>query len=222
MCACACVRLLCVCLYAREYARCVRHAVHVQPRNRQAQAQLGPARRRCSNRIFIYAWELDRPRLVAFGALPARASCRWLRGGALAAYPYISTPPARLGRQLGRGRNIFSVKAWRPCCLQVGPWVTQETTARGHPPLSVASRDNSGPLHVLERRSIRIEPSPGTNPQAPLVGGPHAGETRLLCMFPVIECDPLGTAREARGRRTVGRVGSRPSRGGNSGGVTRS
>ena len=154
---------MCVCLYACEYARCVRHVVHVQPRDRQAQAQRGPAHRRCSNRIFIYAWELDRPRLVAFGALPARASCRWLRGGALAAYPYIySLLRLGLGASWAGGGILFLLKPGGQVVSRWGPELPRRPQQEGIPLFLWPPGTTRGPCIVLARRSSVESPPRGT------------------------------------------------------------
>ena len=101
MCMCACVA---VCMCVLLFRACSMFASIANARGReerQAQASYiwgrlyiyiytpgaGCFRRRSIS--ICYAWELDRPRPVAFGASSARALRRWLRVGAYAAYPFL-------------------------------------------------------------------------------------------------------------------------------------
>ena len=153
---CGCVRAsLCVCVYLLFRACCMFASIASACGREERQAQASNIWGRL---ILIYARgrllsETLYKHMLCLGARPtsARGLRRVARKGfvSLAARRgvsglplYIYTPLLRLGRQLEHWRNIFCAKAWRPSRLQVGLAATQETTARGYPPLSVASRDS--------------------------------------------------------------------------------
>ena len=90
MCACVAVRMYVLlfracCMFASIASACGREERQAQASNIWGRLILIYAwGRLLSETLYkhMYAWELDRPRRVVFGALPERASCRWPRVGA--------------------------------------------------------------------------------------------------------------------------------------------
>ena len=84
---CVCVYVLfrACCMFASIASACGREERQAQASNIWGRLILIYARGRLLSETLykhMYAWELDRPRRVVFGALPERASCRWPRVGA--------------------------------------------------------------------------------------------------------------------------------------------